>query len=70
MTFDIFTFSLTIRHFNNGKETGPSLLSQRLLGLILGHTELKQWKAKAFLGDAPQPEVRRFLSNMLWRCQV
>ena len=30
---------LTIRHFRNQKETGPSLLSQRLLGLLLGTTK-------------------------------
>ena len=48
MTYDVVTFSLTIRHFNNGEETGPSLLSRRLLGLTLGkgektsNTELKQ----------------------------
>ena len=46
-------------------------------GVISRITWLNRWRTgsspsniEAFLSDVRQPEVTRFLFNMLWRCQV
>ena len=46
-----------IRHFRYGKETGPSLLSQRLLGLLLG-TGKKNWPIGASPVTTPETVAR------------